>query len=74
MSLNLPLNSMTTREKLDLMESIWDSLRGSPDLPSPDWHREILAERTRQIEAGEVEFLDWEDAKKRLNRLGNDKD
>jgi putative addiction module component (TIGR02574 family) len=70
MSVDLPLNSMTTSEKLQLMESIWDSLRTVPDLPAPDWHREVLAERTRQIEAGEVEFSDWEDVKKRLNKLG----
>jgi putative addiction module component (TIGR02574 family) len=70
MSVDLPLDSMTTSEKLQLMESIWDSLRTIPDLPAPDWHREVLAERTRQIEAGEVEFSDWEDVKKRLDELG----
>ncbi len=74
MSLDLPLNSMTISEKLHLMESIWDSLRGSPDLPAPEWHREVLEERTRQIEAGEVEFSDWDDVKTRLDKLGKDED
>ena len=54
MSVDLPLGSMTTSEKLQLMESIWDSLRTVPDLPSPLWHREVLEERTRQLDAGEV--------------------
>ena len=74
MNFDLPLDSMTTMEKLHLMESIWDSLRNVPDLPAPDWHREVLAERTRQIEAGEVEFSDWTDVKKRLDALGKNAD
>ena len=72
MSVDLPLGSMTTSEKLQLMESIWDSLRTVPDLKVPGWHREVLEERTRQLEAGEVEFSDWEEVKERLSRLGKD--
>ncbi len=74
MSVELPLGSMTTSEKLHLMESIWDSLRTAPDLPVPDWHRQVLEERTRQLDAGEVEFSDWEAVKERLSRLGKDGD
>jgi hypothetical protein len=74
MTVELPLDSMTTTEKLHLMESIWDSLRKVPDLPAPEWHREVLAERTRQLESGDVEFSDWDDVKKRLNELGKDAD
>ena len=74
MSVDLPLNSMSTTEKLQLMESIWDSLRNAPDLAAPEWHRELLAERTRQLENGEVEFSDWDDVKIRLNELGKNAD
>ena len=74
MSVDLPLGSMSTSEKLRLMESIWDSLRTAPDLPVPEWHREVLEERTRRIEAGEVEFSDWEEVKQRLSRLGKNED
>ena len=42
------------------------------ELPVPDWHRELLAERRRRIESGEATISSWEDAKKRLNELGNE--
>ena len=74
MAVDLQLDSMSTAEKLRLMESIWDSLRIAPDLMTPDWHREVLAERTRQIESGDVEFSNWDDVRARLNKLGKDAD
>jgi len=74
MAVDLELDSMSTVEKLRLMESIWDSLRVAPDLVTPDWHREVLAERTQQIESGEVEFSNWDDVRDRLNKLGKDAD
>ena len=74
MSVELPLDSMSTTEKLQLMESIWDSLRNAPDLPAPEWHRELLAERTRQLENNEVEFSDWDDVKIRLSELDKNAD
>ena len=72
METNLPLDSMSVVEKLHLMEAIWDSLRHEPELPTPDWHKNILAERTQKLENGEEEFSDWEDVKNRLNHLGKD--
>jgi len=72
MSIELPLNSMSTVEKLKILESVWASLRDAPDLPTPEWHREILAERKRRLESGEATISSWEDAKKRLNELGNE--
>jgi hypothetical protein len=67
----LPLESMSTADKLKIMETVWSSLRDAPDLPVPDWHRDILAERRQQLEAGQLTVSSWEDAKKRLNELGN---
>lgn len=71
MSVDLPLDSLSTIEKLQILETVWDSLRQVPDLPTPEWHREILAERTRRLESGEATLVSWQDAKKRLNELGN---
>jgi len=35
----LPLNEMTAEEKLQTMESIWQSLSGNPEtIESPEWH------------------------------------
>jgi putative addiction module component (TIGR02574 family) len=72
MSTDLPLDSMTTIEKLKILESVWDSLREAPDLPTPEWHRELLAERKQRLKSGKATISTWEDAKKRLNELGNE--
>lgn len=72
MSTELPLDSMSTAEKLKVMEAVWASLRDAPDLPTPEWHRELLAERKRRLESGEATLSSWDEAKRRLNELGND--
>ena len=67
MKVVLPLDQMTVAEKLDLMEILWDDLSRNPgDIPSPDWHGEVLAERERLIEAGETKFLSLDEFRKNL--------
>lgn len=58
---------MTMAEKLRIMEELWDDLRArAGDVPVPQWHKDLLEERERLIETGEVQFGDWEAAKKRI--------
>ena len=60
----LPLDEMSVEEKLQTIELIWDSLSGNEDsVPSPEWHREVLEARNRQIESGEAEFISLEELK-----------
>ena len=60
---------MTLEEKLQLAETIWANIaEHHDDLPSPAWHEEVLRERERQVEAGEVQFNPWEQAKANLRR------
>jgi hypothetical protein len=35
---------------------------------SPEWHREVLEERERQITAGEAHFIPWEQAKTEIRK------
>ena len=68
--MELPLESMSAAEKVQLMEAIWSSLCKTPsDVQTPEWHREILAERTRRLEQGEATVSKWPDAKDRLLNL-----
>ena len=68
-TINLPLDEMTLDEKLRLMEAIWENLSRNPDdVPSPDWHGEVLRETLRQLDAGETDFIPWEEAKANLQR------
>lgn len=63
----LPLEHMTTEEKLEVMEAIWRDLARAPQsLPSPSWHADVLNAREARIREGKAQFVDWEDAKKSL--------
>jgi hypothetical protein len=46
-----------------MMEILWADLSRRPtELPSPDWHREVLLERKRMVDKGKLQFLDWDTA------------
>ena len=69
--INLPLDTMSTAEKLEAMEAIWASLCSDPEaVASPAWHQDVLAERKKRLESGQATVSDWRDAKKRLQDLG----
>ena len=62
MSIDLPLDKMTLADKLEAMKKLWADLSKTPtELPSPSW-ADILAERLRQAESGNVKFIDLDDA------------
>jgi hypothetical protein len=63
----LPLDQMSTEEKLAALEAIWSDLsRNEQELPVPDWHKRVLDQRQREIDRSEATFIDWEEAKRRI--------
>lgn len=60
------ISTMTTEEKLQTMEILWDDLSSKGDVQSPDWHFAELAKREIDIKNGTDEFVDWDQAKKEL--------
>ena len=69
MSIKLPLHEMTIKEKLAVMESLWDDLSSSPDsIVSPEWHKEILEQRREKVEDKTARFVDWEAAKTEIRK------
>jgi hypothetical protein len=63
MSIELPLEKMTLADKLEVMEVLWADISRRPaELPSPDWHKDVLDERRRLVAAGKLKFLDWDTA------------
>jgi hypothetical protein len=67
MSITLPLDQMTTAEKLKVMEDLWTDLtRNEPEFESPAWHEDVLKQREQRLKAGEETPVDWETAKKEL--------
>lgn len=69
MRVQLPLDQMTLADKLEVMEAVWADLAKQPqDMPSPDWHRDVLLERKRLVEEEKLKFLDWETAINELRK------
>ena len=67
MNASLPIASMTTAEKLQAMEQLWEDLcRDERQVASPDWHGDVLAAREARIASGEARFSDLEEVKARL--------
>ena len=61
------LESLSRTEKIALMERLWADLSQRPqEVPSPDWHGDVLAERIAAVREGRTALVDWNDAKRRL--------
>ena len=64
---DFPIETLSVPEKLVLLERLWDDLSRRPsNIPAPDWHGDILAERLAAVTAGKTSFVAWGDAKARL--------
>lgn len=67
MTTTIQLDEMSMEEKIQAMESLWEDLRTrAPDMASPAWHGEILAERESDVERGKDHFEDWDKARKKI--------
>lgn len=67
MTISLPLDKMTTSDKLSVMEELWDDLCKNPDsIPSPKWHNNILEAREQKITERKAKFHSLDAAKKRI--------
>ena len=54
-------------EKLRIMEELWEDLRTrAAAVPMPQWHKDLLDERSAAITKGHAQFVDWKTAKKRI--------
>jgi hypothetical protein len=62
---------MTTAERLQAVEQLWEALSRSPsDVPSPSWHGDVLADRKARAERGEAVFLILAELRARLRSRG----
>ncbi len=69
MELNLPLDKMSTIDKIRVMETLWEDLcRNAGDFASPSWHGEVLKARQKNLDAGTEKITDWEEAKKDIRK------
>ena len=61
------LERMSVAERLRAMDQLWDSLnRCGEEIPSPDWHQDVLADRKARAQRGEAKFLTLDQLRSRL--------
>lgn len=72
MSQALPLpppgfDALTVDEQIDYLQSLWDRIAARPEqVPVPDWHREILAERLATLHQNPDEGKSWKQVDREL--------
>jgi hypothetical protein len=67
MRVSIPLDQMTTVEKLRVLEEVWSDLQRTPDeVPAPGWHADVLRAREERVREGSSRFASWPDAKRRI--------
>ena len=61
------IDKMSVTERLQVMDQLWDSLNRSGDeIPSPDWHKDVLADRKARAQSGDAKFLTMDQLRARL--------
>lgn len=61
------IERMSLRDRLRAIEQLWDAVcRETGDVGSPEWHRDILADRKARPERGEAKFLTLAELRSRL--------
>jgi putative addiction module component (TIGR02574 family) len=62
------IKTMSAAERLQAMELLWRSFAGAGhEIPSPEWHGDVLSSRLAKVEEGEGNFLTIEELKSRLS-------
>ena len=60
-------DELTVEEKLDYIKSLWDRIAARPeDVGVPDWHLEIVEQRTNEGQAGSAGGRSWDDFREEL--------
>jgi len=55
------ISRMSVAERFQAMEQLWEALcRDAPDMSSPEWHGDVLADRKARAQRGEAKFLTLE--------------
>jgi hypothetical protein len=67
MNISLPLDKMTSSDKIAIMEKLWEDLCRDPEsIPSPTWHKDILEAREKEVNEGKAKFTSFDRAKGRI--------
>lgn len=63
------LESLSLMEKLQIMEAIWEDLRGHVESAEiPESHCRLLDARLERVAAGKASIREWDDVKHTIGR------
>ena len=63
------IRQLPLHEKLQIMEALCEDLRSHIEAePVPQWHKELLDERRKAVEAGREKILEWDEVKDSLEK------
>ena len=63
------LRKLPATEKLKIIEALWGDLAADDGaVESPSWHAAELAQTEDAYQKGEVQAVDWEEAKRELRK------
>ena len=63
------ISQLSLREKLQIMQAIWEDLRGHVDqMGLPESHALTLDSRRNRVENGESKLLDWDQVKHAIGK------
>lgn len=63
------LRKLSPGEKLKIIETLWADIAGDEEtFASPNWHEDELKKTEADFQAGKIEMMTWDDAKKELRK------
>jgi len=63
-------DELSLEEKLDYLEALWDRIASRPEqIPVPDWHRKVLADRLAAYRAGKGTSRPWSEFRDEMRSL-----
>ena len=61
----MDFKKMSTSQRLQVMEALWDSLLYEGDeIEPPEWHEKLITERKEKIANGQAKFISLAELKK----------
>jgi len=62
-------DELSTEEKVEYVQSLWDRIAANEEeVPVPEWHREVIRQRLRDVEAQPDDTVEWRDLRDELQR------
>ncbi len=63
------IRQMSFPEKVALLETVWSEIAADPgQVEVPQWHKDILDERDLALNEGRATVLEWDAAKRQIER------